>query len=262
MATIRNRVEPTLAELVELEAGSDDELTPKREAFAVEWARTGNQAAALRRVYEISERTTPGTVWSYASRVAAIPAVRKRFEELQRQAALETIISIRDALQWQLDIATADPNEVAYVAKRACRYCYGIDHGYQWRDESEYCDALALSIDKGQSPPSDAGGYGYNRGLAPHADCPQCLGVGLAESIINDTRLLTGKARKLYKGVDIKKGELVVVLHDQEKAWEMVCRMLGAFNDKLQLTNPNTGTMPTSEMSEKDAARAYLTMIG
>lgn len=237
--------------------------TAKQERFAQEWARTGNKAAAYRLAYDVHPRTAPGTMWAYASRISSIPCVQKRFHELQQQSALETIISIQEALQWQIDIATADPNEIGYVAKRACRYCYGENHRYQWVDDAEYLKACIEAIDSGGSPPSDEGGYGYTRALDPAVTCPQCLGDGIAETVVNDTTKLQGKARKLYKGLDFKNGEWVVLMHDQAKAWEMACRMLGAFNDKLQLTPPGSKSKTLEgPLTEQEAARSYLALIG
>lgn len=242
-----------------------EQCTPKQEAFARAWAETNNQAAAYRMVYTVHERTLPNTVWACASRLAAVPCVRKRADEHRQQLALETIMTVREAFAWQIDIATADPNEIAYVAKRACRHCYGIDHAYQWKTDDEYMTACVEAMDAGKIPPTDEGGYGYTRGADPALDCPHCLGQGTPENVINDTRNLTGKARKLYKGIDIKNGELVVTMHDQSKAWEMACRILGAFNDKLDLRTPadrQNATRIPEGLSEQDTARAYLSMLG
>lgn len=237
--------------------------TGRQEIFAQAWARTGNKAAAYREAYTPEPNTAPGTVWSQASRISNIPAVTKRYNELIQAAALETVISVREALQWQLDIATADPNEIAYVAKRPCRHCYGAGHKYQWADEDEYMHACIKAIDEKKNPPSDEGGYGYTKALEPAHGCPHCLGAGIPEEVVNDTTKLTGKARKLYRGLDYKNGQWVVTMHDQEKAWEKVCRMLGAFNDKLDLRTPGERKAATSlpeGINEQDAARAYLAM--
>lgn len=245
--------------------GTDAGCTPKQELFAQEWARTGNKAAAYRLVYQPGERTAPGTIWSAASRLAALPQVVKRHRELVEAAALETIMSVRELLQLEIDIATADPNEIAYTAKRACRHCYGHEHRYQWKDDAEYIKACVDALDSGKQPPTDEGGYGYTRALDPIATCPHCLGNGVAEVVVNDTTKLTGKARKLYKGMDYKNGEWVVTMHDQDKARERIGRILGAFNDKLQLTPPGgraPQTIPDTVQSEQEAARAYLALIG
>lgn len=241
------------------------ECTVRQDAFARVWAETGNQAAAYRTAYTVGEKTLPNTIWANASRIAAIPCVRKKADEYRQQATLEMIMSVREAFAWQIDIATADPNEIAYVAKRACRNCHGVGHRYQWTDDEEYVEACCKALDLGQNPPTDEGGYGYTRGVDPALDCPHCLGLGTPENVINDTRNLTGKARKLFKGFDIKNGELVIVMHDQAKAWEMACRMLGAFNDKLDLRTPTErqgATKLPDGVTEQDTARAYLAMIG
>lgn len=240
------------------------ELSPRQANFARAWAETGNQAAAYRMAYTVHERTLPATVWACASRLAAMPQVRKLADEHRRQAALETIISIREALQWQVDIATADPNEIGYVVKRACRHCHGAGHGYQWKNEDEFLAACIKAIDEKSEPPNDAGGYGYTRAVDPALTCPECLGNGETEVVLNDTTKLQGKARKLFKGLDFKNGAWVVLMHDQQKAWEMAARMLGAFNDKLDLRTPAergaANKMPDA-VTEQDAARAYLALI-
>lgn len=242
-----------------------ESCTARQDAFALVWAETGNQSAAYRKAYNVHPDTLPGTVWSAASRIAAIPCVRRKYDEYKQQLALETITSAREMLQDLVDIATADPNEIAYVAKRACRHCYGEGHKYQWVNSDEYIAACVEAIDKQKDMPSDAGGYDYTRAKEPVLTCPHCLGNGIPENVINDTRNLTGKARKLYKGIDIKNGELVVTMHDQVKAREMACRILGAFNDKLDLRTPAdrvaASKMPDN-VGEQEAARAYLAMLG
>lgn len=239
--------------------------TVRQDAFARVWAETGNQAAAYRTAYNVHERTLPNTVWANASRIAAIPCVRKQADEYRQKAALEMIVTVREMLQWEVDVATADPNELVYVAQRCCRHCYGINFKRQWIDHDEYSVECMKALDEGRVPPGDEGGYGYSRGREPALECPCCLGGGVAESVILDTRKLTGKARKLYKGVDYKNGQLVVLMHDQAKAKENVCRMLGAFNDKLDLRTPaergNLAKIPEGS-SEQDAARAYVSMMG
>lgn len=242
-----------------------DVLTSKMEAFAAAWARTGNKAAAYREAYNVHPHTLPNSVWKNANRVASLAKVQRRYDELMRQASLETIVTIRELLQLEWDIATADPNEIAYIAKRACRYCYGINHRYQWVDTEEHFEACVKALDEGKKPPSDAGGVGYTRGLEPADDCPHCLGLGIEETVLNDTRKLTGKARRLYAGLDYKNGQWVVKLHDQIKAREQVGRMLGAFKDALDLRTPaekTQGSKIPDGLSEQEAARAYLGMLG
>lgn len=247
-----------------------DTCTPKQELFAKFLAETGNQAAAYRKAYNVGERTLPQTVWVNAAKVAALPCVRARVRYWQEQAALETVVSIREALQWQLDIATADPNEIVRVVHRCCRYCHGVNFRYQWKDEAEYIDECAKACEDPKAKmPSDEGGYGYNGALEPNPICPHCYGVGIAHTVVTDTTKLTGKSRKLYAGAKQDRfGAIEVKLHDQKAAWEMVCRMLGAFNDKLDLRTPEerakaeAKTKLPDNVTEEQAAKAYLQLLG
>lgn len=240
------------------------ECTAKQDDFARLWAEMQNRSAAYRTVYKVADNTSPQVVWTAAYRLAELPHVKARYEEYKEKILLELVVTAKEMIQWQYDIATADPNEIGYVAKRACRHCYGNGHAYHWTNEDEYLEACVDAIDNKRPTPSDIGGYGYTRGKSPALDCPYCLGNGLSETIINDTTKLGPKARKLYKGLDFKNGEWVVLMHDQEKAWEKVGRMLGAFKDGgIDMRRPNPDAAKIAQgVTEQEAARQYLTMIG
>lgn len=249
-----------------------DTLTPKQEAFARCLAEMGNAAAAYRKVYNVGERTLPASVWASASKLAALPQVRAKLRVFQEQAALETIISVREALQHQLDIATANPNDIVRVVARCCRYCHGVNNQYQWKDEAEFlaeCTKFSADESGTMAMPSEEGGHGFNGALEPNPICAHCYGVGHEQVVIADTTKLEGKALKLYASAKQDRwGAIEVKLHDQQAAWDKVCRMLGAFNDKLDLRSPEERAraeaktkLPTN-VSEDEAARAYLQMCG
>jgi hypothetical protein len=245
-------------------------LTAKQEAFAQAWAKTGNKAAAYRLAYTVHDRTLPNTVWANASRMAALPKIEARYKELVEQAALETVISIREALQWQLDIATANPNELTRVVLRNCRYCRGVDHGYQWKSPAEFQDAEVKALDEeAKSLPSEEGGYGFDGALEPVATCTACFGCGIPQTIVSDTTKLTGKALRLYAGVEEDRfGAIKIKTHDQDAAWERVLRMLGAFKDSLDLRTPADrareaeGFKLGADLTEEQASKAYLALLG
>lgn len=249
---------------------ADSPCTAKQELFARFLAETGNAAAAYRKAYSVGERTLPQTVWRSASAIAALPQVRTRVRHYQEIATLDTIMSVRELFQHCVDIATADPNEISRVVHRCCRYCYGVNYGYQWKDEAEYIDAAAKACeDPAATMPSDAGGYGFSGALEPNPICPHCYGVGITEVVIADTTMLTGKARKLYAGAKQDRfGCVEVKTHDQDKARELVGRMLGAFNDKLDLRTPEERAKSEAKqrlpenVTEDQAAKAYLTLLG
>lgn len=246
--------------------GINGGLTARQELFAQALASTGNQAAAYRIAYTVHERTLPQTIWSAASRLANFPPIRARVAELAEHASLETIMSLRQAFQWHVDIATADPQELVRVVHRACRHCYGVGHAYQWADDIEYLNATVKALDAEAAVPSDAGGYGYDRAQEPMLTCPHCLGLGEAETVIADTTKLTGKARKLYKGAKQDRfGCIEILMHDQTKHWELCLRMLGALKDNLDIRTPKERGEVAPKLPEgvtaDQAARFYLELV-
>jgi Terminase small subunit. len=242
--------------------------TPKQEIFARTWAETGNKAAAYRAAFNPGPRTLPGTIWGSASTMSRLPQVLALYKVITHQAMLETIMTVRELFQLQVDIATADPTEIVKVVSRCCRHCYGQDHAYQWRDISEYTNECVVALDKQQMPPTDLGGYGFNGALEPVLTCPHCLGVGITHTEITPSDKLTGKARKLYAGAkEDRFGAIEVKLHDQQKAAELAGRILGAFNDKLDLRTPAEREKDEEQkrisknVTAEDAARAYLSLV-
>jgi len=241
-------------------------LSAKQEAFAQAWAKTGNQSAAYRMAYTVHPKTLPNVVWAAASRLASLPKVEARHKELMQLATLETLMSIREFFAFQVDVATADPNEVVRVIARCCRNCYGKDFGYQWRDDVEYLQKSAEALDSKMNPPSDSGGFGYNGALEPNPICPHCYGEGHREVIVSDTTKLTGKARKLYIGAEQDRyGAIKVKMRDPQRAEEMIGRMLGVFKSELiDLRSPlerEQASRIADNITEETAGKAYLSLV-
>jgi hypothetical protein len=68
-------------------------------------------------------------------------------------------------------------------------------------NDIEYDRALAEALAADAPAPELAGGIGFNPNLEPNPNCPECFGRGVESVIVTDTRKLTGKAAKLYAGV-------------------------------------------------------------
>lgn len=246
-----------------------EKLTARQERFAELWAELGNQSAAYRGAYNVGEKTPPHVIWVRGSETAAIPKIRARYEQLKEKALEKTIVTIREALQWQYDIATADPADLVRTVVRCCRHCHGINYKYQWRDDDEYISACVLALDTKGMPPLDTGGYGFDGTLPPNSACPHCYGAGHEVTIIADTTKLVGKAKKLYAGAEQDRyGKIKIKMHDQQAAWEKVCRMIGAFDDKLDLRTPaqraaemERAKLPDNVTAE-EAGKAYLSLLG
>lgn len=170
--------------------------------------------------------------WHGSSRLQRRPDIQGRIEELRIQMRQASTVALADLLHDWNDIATADPNELCRVERGNCRFCRGAGHAHQWRDEAEYADACEAALADDEKLPDFAGGVGFNPTLDPVESCPACYGRGVAEIYVADTRRLSEKGKKLYKGVErTKDGGLKILMHDQEVARQMIARMLGAFAD-------------------------------
>lgn len=248
-----------------------EKLTAKQEAFARYFVEYQNASSAYRMAYDISWNIQPSTVWSEGSRTLAHPLVAARVQELLQAAAAQTIVKARDVLQAQLDIAGADANELIRVESRNCRHCYGVGHAYQWQ-ELEWMQKAAAALDLGVNPltnqpvmraPSDIGGFGYDPRREPNPECPQCYGAGLRVVFVTDSAKLTGKARRLYKGVKLgAKGDLEVLMANSEDARKEVAKLLGAYQTdgkvgELGLPPPES----TAADSAADPVDGYMAMV-
>lgn len=217
----------------------DESLTPKQEAFIDELLADEqmNATAAYLRVFKCSQKAAE----SGASRLLSQAKIKKGLmvaRERLQQASGVTAVKV---LQQWWQIATADPNELMQLRRGCCRHCYGDDFAFQWRNEAEFQRALAKALAEAKESerkpnlPTDEGGYGYDPGEPPNPECPVCDGDGHSRVHINDTRHLTGAARRLYAGIKQTQHGIEVKTRDQDAALQNIARHLGMFNDKLQL---------------------------
>ena len=72
-----------------------------------------------------------------------------------------------------VSIARADPNDLVQYRRVNCRYCWGENHLYQWRDIAEFDKAAEKANDDGKPAP-DYGGLGFVENLDPNPECPIC----------------------------------------------------------------------------------------
>lgn len=243
-------------------------LTPNMEIFAVGVASGLTQADSYRKAYPQAEKWKDKVVWEKASTLANSEKVKERVAELIAKACEENEITVQKVLKRYWDIATADPNELTQYRRENCRYCYGINHQYQWKDAAEFFEAEeqrnkeideaeeANSHKRGKSkhiqvppPLENLGGYGFDPLLSPHAKCPKCNGEGETRVFFNDTRHLKGGARLLYAGVEIGKDGLKIKMHDQKAHLDKVAsylnmdkKVLGGDKENPLIPTPATVT--------------------
>lgn len=221
-----------------------DGLTDKQRKFVEHYARFRNGTQAYTHAYD-----TNGTYETRRNGGAELlkkPEIQAAIKARQLAATQETGIDVGWLLQRFIDVATADPRELIGLKVGCCRYCYGENFGYQWREREyleklEEAEQLAREVKPFQQStvryPDIAGGFGFNATYPPRPDCPQCHGEGVERVVPRDTDNLSDQAALLYGGVKRKAdGGLEIIIADQQKAAELAGRILGAFNDKLRLS--------------------------
>ncbi|HEX7854457.1 MAG TPA: terminase small subunit [Sphingobium sp.] len=214
----------------------DRPLTAKEAAFVEEYPVDLNKTrAAIRAGFSAKTANVKGC------QLYNDPRIRAAIEASIAERMERTKITADMVLDRWWQIANADPNEVVSYRHLCCRYCFGKDHAYHWRDIREHDEAVAAARKrKAGTDPANDGGFGFDATLPPHPKCPRCDGQGIERVHVADTRLLTGSAKLLYAGVKSGKDGLEVKLRDQEKALDNVARHLGMFNDKLDVNHAGT----------------------
>lgn len=219
-----------------------DGLTAKMAAFVEHYARWRNATQAYTHAYDTNGSYE--TRRDEGAKLLADPRVQAAIKARQKAAVEATGVDVGWLLGRFMDIATADPRELIGLKVGCCRYCYGDDHKYQWRDR-EYMEAVervereaALYPDRAKDLvwPDIAGGFGFNATHPPRGDCPTCHGEGLERFVPRDTDRLSDSALLLYGGVKVKKDGYEIVMADRSKALELAGRIVGAFNDKVKIS--------------------------
>ncbi len=196
-----------------------------------------------------------------AARFHRDPEVQAMLAEARAERAKRTEITADMVLERWWQIATADPNELVRHEQRACRYCYGDGHFYQWRDHVEFFEACEKARNAKKPEPDDVGGYGYDQTAEPNHDCPRCNGEGFGATIITDTRRLKGPARLLYAGMKEGRDGIEIKMQDQAKALENVARHLGMFVDRKEISGPDGGPMQVEQV-QADAESFTSAILG
>ena len=124
-------------------------------------------------------------------------------------------------------IVQTDPNQLAQFRRVNCRYCWGENHLYQWRDIAEFDQAAAQASRDGKPEP-EYGGLGFVDNAIPNPDCPKCCGEGTGQLYMADTTLLDGDARQLYAGAKLGKFGVEILLEDKAAARRELIKLIMA----------------------------------
>ncbi|EFF07733.1 terminase small subunit [Escherichia coli] len=157
------------------------------------------------------------TAWVAASRLYRNDKVFRAISYFRNQYQKRYTADLDLLVSQLMAIVQADPNQLAQFRRVNCRYCWGENHLYQWRDIEEF-DKAAEKASKDGKPAPEYGGLGFVDNAIPNPDCPKCCGEGRGEIHIADTTLLDGDARLLYAGAKYGKFGVEILMEDKSAA--------------------------------------------
>jgi len=181
---------------------------------------------------------SPTSARVQASELLATPEVRALLDVAIAERAERVKIDADDVLKRMYAVATADPRELIELHRSCCRFCYGVDHHYQWTPNelreatTEYKKQVACANAdqlKLLREPDASGGTGFNPYTDPSPACPECFGEGTERVVPKDTRDLSPSAMLLYAGVKTTQNGLEIKMHDQTSMLVNVGKHLGMF---------------------------------
>ena len=174
-------------------------ITEQQSLFAQHVAEGKNLADSYRLAgYQGEGNSVHAAASRLLRNVKVSRAVRWLRDRRQKRLALteEEIIHQLSA------IASMDANVFSQIRRVNCRYCWGDDHQYQWRDVDEYERACDTALTESKPSPSFKGGTGFVDTTVPNDACPRCDGEGTMLLFFPDTTQLEGPERWAYLGVE------------------------------------------------------------
>jgi len=207
--------------------------TSRMRQFALEYMRDKNATqAAIRAGYSCKSAHVRGAELLRDARVRAVVAAHET--ELSKRIGME----VEEYARRTLDLALADVQSIVQIRRVCCRYCHSVDPLRPQLKPSEWQSATAAherACVRAQAagrpkptpliPPTDW----FDVRKPPNPECLECRGEGEPVLHIADSRPLKGAECRLFRGVEIRKGNIKVTLLDQHAAWVNYGRIIGAF---------------------------------
>lgn len=220
-------------------AGNDQEILFNPDEFGIsdqqaKFAMLVAQGKNLIEAYRLAGYEAVGNVASAAaSRLLRNVKVYRAISWLRNQYQKRYTADLDLLVSQLVAIVRADPNELAQFRRVNCRYCWGENHLYQWRDIEEF-DKAAEKASKDGKPAPEYGGLGFVNNAIPNPDCPKCCGEGRGEIHIADTTMLDGDARLLYAGAKHGKFGVEILMEDKGAARRELLKYLTAVKKPAQ----------------------------
>lgn len=224
--------------------------------FACEYVANGGDAEAAYRECVRSDGTKT-QIKRRATQLLKDPAVQAKIDELHERIDKSAVLTAQDVLQRLTLIANADLTKLSRVVQRCCRYCYGANHAYQWRDDQEL-EKAAQEARKNKSPaPLPTGGFGFNGQLPPHPDCPRCDGVGHDDVEVPPASTYGVAERAAYLGAEHTKYGIKVSYEKPSEALKLIGQAVGLFGTKAPEAAPPSTDVPAVPQDPVEASKIY-----
>lgn len=231
-------------------------LSGKQQRFVEEYLIDRNGAQAyIRAGYKVKNEDVAAVM---ASRLLRIDKVKDEIAKGEAELAERNKITQDKVLNRLWELATADPNELIKYVRVNCRYCWGIDHYYQWT-KAEHHNALYRAKVEKLPPPDCDGGFDFDKTKPPNPDCPECKGQGHGYVAVSDTSRVSDQAKLLYAGIKETQHGIEIKMNDQVAALIKAGQHIGMFKDHLVHSNdPDNPLTDTKSASKKLSALAKL----
>lgn len=204
--------------------GLDRPLTAKEERFVEEYLVDLNATAAAERAGY--RATTPNSMRTRAWQLMQRPRVQEALAARRDKLSQQSGVTAQAIIERLWEIATADPQQIMQLRRKKCSACKG------------------------------SGGNDIEQ-------CEVCGGEGtVSVPWFEDTRNLTGPARKLFAGLKVTERGIEVRTHQQMHALELLGKHFGLFTDKIdhRLIGKNGQPVEPVVLAATDpieAAKAY-----
>lgn len=211
-------------------------MTEQVRQFCMEYVLDWNgKAAAIRAGFAV--KSAAAQACNLLGREDVQELIRAHMQRIENK----TTISAARVIQEAWGIATANVNDLVEYRRDCCRYCYGIDYGYQRsvREINEarrqYANAKkkAVAADKNCEASyeefDEMGGPGWDARRPPCPTCQECWGAGVGNAHFKDTRSLPPEALALYAGVKQTKDGFQMLTIDKLGAMEKLFKHLGLY---------------------------------
>lgn len=208
-----------------------DALPDKHKAFVMFYVACLNASQAAKEA-GYSERTA----YSQGSRLLKDVNIAKAVAEKQKERFDAAELDADAILKRVGRVLQADARELTSLHHGACRYCWGVNHEYQWRTNREFNEAIKEAAQRDQKePPTDEGGYGYSRTRKPNPECPECDGLGITYTMFADTDNLSDDALILFEGIKETKNGIEILTASKEKALDILAKHHGLLTAKVEV---------------------------